>query len=566
MRTAPFYEDLVLKVERAPGEGGLQVRLLRSPFGSSHPAVFHLPFPDEEPVAILRFLEASIPKSGSTPAGPGAGSRNVTSADTHRQVSPGEVGQALFEALFVGPIRENLLKCLALIELKEDTGLRIRLVLDPTLADLVNSWPWELLYDHQTRDYLGRNVRTPIVRQLEVQRPSLTPTPMSKLGILVVLSDPKDLPRLQVAREKELIEDAVGAAPDVDLQFLDEPTIEGLRWRVRRRPFDVLHFVGHGDLGEDGQGTLMFEGPEGNAHAVSGAVLADTLKGLHPVRLVILNACQTARQPRDAAGHDPFLGAASALIMAGIPAVVAMQFPISDRAALVFSSAFYRHLISGDPLESAVAEGRMAILHAQSSTWEWATPVLFLGVPHGQLFDLRSESEQHQDAIGAAAEKAKQEDARQAETSPPPQESGLDLLERLRYEQAVVALLEAQQAEPSNPTPAYYLALARLNGRRPRSARLDVIKRIEADLETASYLAGGEDPAHLCFLRALIKHDFYRFKGLRIQPPLVEELLLEAQAAPADAAELRRLLAHVSTPPSPVREAIEMRLLGLASK
>ncbi|MBL4788792.1 MAG: PASTA domain-containing protein, partial [Kordiimonadaceae bacterium] len=88
-------------------------------------------------------------------------------------------------------------------------------------------------------------------------------------------------------------------------------------------------------------------------------------------------------------GQDPFAGVATAMIMAGIPAVVAMQFPITDKAAVSFAGTFYPRIVSGYPVDAAVAEGRKAIKLADPSTMEWATPVLFMRSPDGVLFDIK---------------------------------------------------------------------------------------------------------------------------------------------------------------------------------
>jgi hypothetical protein len=229
-----------------------------------------------------------------------------------------------------------------------------------------------------------------------------------------------------------------------------------------------------------------------------------------------------------------------------------MQLPISDRAAIAFSEAFYHSLAAGEPVESAVVDGRLAVSLALPDSWEWATPVLFLGVPNGDLF------------IRAAPPEV--EPAPKAVAGPPAQSAesqvakALDLLEHLRYQPALQLLLAAADADPDDPAVSFYLALCRLQGKRPRAARLDVVRQIERDLDTALDPAGAATPAHVYYLLALLKHDFYRFKGLAIHPPTVEELLVEAQGAPADPVELRRLLHHVPTPPSPVLVAIEGRL------
>jgi hypothetical protein len=101
---------------------------------------------------------------------------------------------------------------------------------------------------------------------------------------------------------------------------------------------------------------------------------------------------------------DPYAGISAALVMAGVPAVVAMQFPISDRAAIEFTNCLYPRLAQGYPLDSAIAEARKAIRIADRKSLEWATPVLFMRTPDGRLFDIPgSEAEASQTARPALA-------------------------------------------------------------------------------------------------------------------------------------------------------------------
>ena len=61
----------------------------------------------------------------------------------------------------------------------------------------------------------------------------------------------------------------------------------------------------------------------------------------------------------------------------GIPAVVAMQFEISDEAAIVIAHEFYTALAAGYPVDAALAEARKAAFTGGSSA-EWGIPVLYL--------------------------------------------------------------------------------------------------------------------------------------------------------------------------------------------
>lgn len=174
----------------------------------------------------------------------------------------------------------------------------------------------------------------------------------------------------------------------MEVRFLEAATTAALRRALLTETFHVLHYMGHGGFEEQtGRGVLLFEDAQGDPDPVTGQALATILQGVSALRLVFLNACDTARTSRKA-GLDPFAGVATALVMGGLPAVVAMQFRISDQAAIAFSQEFYPRLAAGDPVDAAVAEGRMAIYLADTESLEWATPVLFMRTPDGRLFDV----------------------------------------------------------------------------------------------------------------------------------------------------------------------------------
>jgi hypothetical protein len=160
-----------------------------------------------------------------------------------------------------------------------------------------------------------------------------------------------------------------------------------------------LHFIGHGDFGPpvaqtaqptNGTGAeagrLFFENESGLHQEVSATELATLLHDHAPLRLVYLNACQgAAADPQNA-----FAGVAQKLVQQGIPAVLAMQFAVSDRAAIALAQEFYQALTAGLPLESALSEARKAI-YSEGEVFEWGTPVLFSRSPDGLIVALPQE-------------------------------------------------------------------------------------------------------------------------------------------------------------------------------
>jgi CHAT domain-containing protein len=89
---------------------------------------------------------------------------------------------------------------------------------------------------------------------------------------------------------------------------------------------------------------------------VPSAQLAEYLRTIDGLQLVVLNSCWSGALTRRR-GQDPFSGVGAALIKSGVPAVVAMQFPVSDNAAVAFSRAFYERLAARDCIADHVAGG-----------------------------------------------------------------------------------------------------------------------------------------------------------------------------------------------------------------
>ena len=296
-----------------------------------------------------------------------------------------EIGDLLFQALFT----KGILDLLNLSDSRKDSGLRFRLRIDRRLSEVL-ILPWELLYVAATGDFLGLSRRTPIVRALDVLRPVPPASPAPRLRILGIASSPAGYPNLDLDDERRQLESIVFWRRNIDVTFLAKAGRLELREALlgaRDDPFHVLHFMGHGTfLTDSGEGVLLFEGKEG-AEEVTGQELADEIKDFPSLRFVFLNACQTGRTAAHL-GFDPFGGVASALVLAGIPAVVAMRLPISDGAAITFGKSFYKRLASGDPMDVAMAEGRLAIRRKEETKGEWGIPLLFLRGPVEPLFQI----------------------------------------------------------------------------------------------------------------------------------------------------------------------------------
>lgn len=366
------YDDFTIRVFAAR-DGGYDVGV-DSPEGSAR-AYVRLP----------PGLRVSAERLGRRPRIiRGAGTREAE-LDQDADASAVEIGSALFESLFTGNVARLYDRSSAALK-DPEAGLRIRLHLnfdDPDIAGLAQI-PWEYVYEKESMEHLALSRQTPIIRYVDVpRRPSLLPFD-GVLRVLVVMSSPRGTHPLDLGKERSLIESTWANDEKVHVDFLEHPTADALFARLVERKYHVLHYMGHGAYDERrGMGALVLETDDGAPEPLGADTLGTWLRDAPTLRLAFLNACDTGRSDKD----EPFSGVATRLVMAGLPAVVAMQFPISDGAAINFARAFYGHIAAGYGVDHASAEGRKAILTSDQQSAEWGIPVVYMRAPDGRLFD-----------------------------------------------------------------------------------------------------------------------------------------------------------------------------------
>ncbi len=366
------YQDFRIRIE-SKTDTGFNVSV-ESPAGNADEHIV-LPFDIDE--AMKQFHQMGLVVRG-------AASRKVE-IDGPEPMKPSEFGDQLFRALFTGRVGKMYnAMCRDLQD--PEMGLRINLHLNLNDAGVgaLAGVPWEFVYDADTMDYLNLSRQTPVIRYLDVQRPNTVQPLTGKLKVLVVMSSPKGEHALDLDKERKLIESIWSGDDNVELTIKENPTPNKLRSWLTNDNYHVLHYMGHGAHDDKtGVGALVLEDDDGNANLLDAETLGTFLRNAPTIRLAFLNACDLAKTGED----TPFSGVANRLVMAGLPAVVAMQFPISDDAAIAFARTFYTRLEKGQPVDEAVAHGRTAILADKPGSMEWGTPVLYMRTPDGRLFE-----------------------------------------------------------------------------------------------------------------------------------------------------------------------------------
>ncbi|MFD9303177.1 CHAT domain-containing protein [Streptomyces sp. NPDC060048] len=316
----------------------------------------------------------------------------ASSVQARRAVSATEepvrqVGQQLFEALFTGPIYGTYRASSGVAQERQE---RLRIVLrlkTPELALL----PWETLFDPDAEVYLCR--QEPLVRHVPAR---YTPEPLQvkpPLRILAVIASPRGLPLLDTDAERGRLEEALADQIDagrVELTWVPQASWDRVHGRLLEGEWHVLHFIGHGDYDESAdEGLIGLVDSGGGPDLVEASRLADLLGEARPTpRLVVLNSCASAQ----GGTRDVFSSTGATLVRSGISAAAAMQFTVSDRAAIRFAHGFYTALAHGRRIDEAAQSGRIAILGTSRRTLEWITPVLYVRGDITRLFTFATES------------------------------------------------------------------------------------------------------------------------------------------------------------------------------
>ena len=379
-------ESLDLELEVAENvDQTPEVRILASPFDRPR-AQYQYPFPEEELNDLLLALEGAVTRD----AWRADGGRYTGTAPPLSQ-TPKEIGSQLMAKLFPEPLLATFRKTLEMREERRGM-LRIRLCFGTSASKLVPSsaLPWELVHDPEGRCFLVHQPEIAFVRYIDVAKPIRTFQVSDNLRVLVIAAEPTDLGKSTVQREEEWILKALEKTQGVTGRSLEKPTWEALQAALSEEEIHVVHFLGHSNFNyESGDGGVFFEAEGGTSHLVYSDEFAGVLGKFPSLRLVIFSSCRGAAIRRKAY-HDEFGGVAVALVAAGVPAVVAMQYSISNTAAVRFCESFYGHLLESGHVDEAVTAMRRGLLEQDANSMEWLSPVLVSRAANGRIFHPKS--------------------------------------------------------------------------------------------------------------------------------------------------------------------------------
>jgi len=276
---------------------------------------------------------------------------------------------------------------------------------DPEWAYL----PWETLVLPGQHEPLVLQRGVEMHRAVQVAEPVAVQVP-GPLRILAVIASPErgggDLLDYEAELARILaVVDPTRREQNASVRVLNWGSRAAIRQALAEERFHVLHISCHA-----GPGALVLESDTGEADVVTArGFVDDVLVADYGVPLVVLAGRSTALadwgspqpgspdDPDEDQGEQALPGLARDLLHAGVPAVLAMTAPVTDRYATELCAEMYQEL-ARRPEPVALAElstmrrrledqRRQRPADDPGAAWaEWATPALFLAGPPLPLY------------------------------------------------------------------------------------------------------------------------------------------------------------------------------------
>jgi ABC-type branched-subunit amino acid transport system substrate-binding protein len=283
-------------------------------------------------------------------------------------------GIKLFNTLFRSEVKK-LYDEIKIRARKQRAVIRLRLQIKPPE---LSTLPWELLYDDKQYLCLSRNpkilfARVPAALVEKESQPYRPP-----LHLLAVTASPDGQDKLALEKGLNTALQNLIREKRIEIAW-ERATPEVIHNHKLGDPWYILHFIGHFDVKGDPKPNLIFENAQGESYGIDAHRLSLALH--ENIQLVFLHACATPH--RDQAGYLSHF--AYQLAASGIPAIVALQRPITDKTALQFTKVFYERVAHGDAVEEAVTRARHHI-YGKAGSLAWMAPILYISTSNSISF------------------------------------------------------------------------------------------------------------------------------------------------------------------------------------
>jgi tetratricopeptide (TPR) repeat protein len=190
-------------------------------------------------------------------------------------------------------------------------------------------------------------------------------------------------PELDYEREEETIYNSTKNL-SIDMEVEDTGSLEGLKHRLEREQFDVIHLSGLIAVDKNGQPYFLMENETGYPHKIYPEELLEDALMENPPRLLVLSWCYT--------GDTPDNGAAVSFVRKlmeknRIPAVLVWEYLEEAESALHAEKMIYPSLCRGKSITDALQSARELMKKLRSRpNAPWSRMRLFsTGIPLGAI-------------------------------------------------------------------------------------------------------------------------------------------------------------------------------------
>jgi len=242
--------------------------------------------------------------------------------------------------------------------------------------------PWQFLHDGtefvSLKSPYGLRLRMQDIPRVNTYRRQ------PKNNILFIADSGRDM---EIAKsEVEEIIGGLGEKVEVSILTEDQANKSRILAELKKGTYDIIHYIGYADLRSDDPDNVALLV---NGEKVSGSDIKLNLKGKP---LVFLNAFPSDSEPSEGEikeGESHTLspdGLVSSFMLGGALGCVGTSWPVADVSANPFSAAFYKNVIEGKSIGTALKEAKIDQRDARPDDIHWASFVLY-GDPNLKLVE-----------------------------------------------------------------------------------------------------------------------------------------------------------------------------------
>jgi len=381
------YRDFVIAVRRIDARK-VGVSVETSPAGRLDSLVTVV-YPEKEGAALRKGFLSTIVGGGVE------GGRGLISADEALAI-----GKRLCDVLFPPDVFRLFAASLAAVAGKG--GLRIRLVMDPSLMDL----PWEYVTRPDRRldggghvsDFLLLDPSISMVRQAADASIALTPIAGKQRLTFVGTFWEGMRDMWEVGKEFRLLGEAltpVASFIKADFALASDPKTIAAKSLAGTA---IFHYAGHTDFDEKGRAFVIKELPTSRVLAAKDRIYIHDLAphlSKAGTRLAVMSACNSG-----------YWAAAKPLLSAGVPVVIGVNGAVLSTSTIEFCAKLYESLAVGLTLDEAVQRARMHLFEwgPKYGLFDWGLFMVHMACPEAVIFPRKVNTavERHQRTVRQA--------------------------------------------------------------------------------------------------------------------------------------------------------------------